>query len=222
MKLSPLAERLLRHRRDLKHRRDKTAVVLAMETGDQSAIVSAIGDNRIFAKMSESVRAAVVEGTFKIALARANDELAERHLDPERRNRDVLLSHLPPILKILDDDVGALDAADMLLPPRGDLFAAVREVTKLKDRLQRLLDGARDFYPWPSRRERRKEPFNSERDRQALLDLIELLGSAGVHVRASSGRKTELLASLYGYATGDRLTIGTVKNLVLKNKYKPD
>ena len=143
MNLSPLAERLLRR----SARRD--CWVVAMEAGDQAEIIAAIGDNPIFAKKSDSVQRAIVEGAFKIALTRANDELAERHVDHESRsrNRDALLSHLPPILKILDDDVGGFDAADMLLDGhRGDLFAAMREATELRRSLQRLLDGARDFY----------------------------------------------------------------------------
>ena len=52
--------------------------------------------------------------------------------------------------------------------------------------------------------------------------MIELLGSVDIHVRASLGRKTKLLAALYGYVTGEPLTVGTVKNLLLKNRYKSD
>ena len=218
MNLSPLAERLLRHRR-------ATTAGVAMEAGDQAEIIAAIGDAPIFAKKSDSVQRAIVAGAFKIALNRANDELAERHLDHDHRirNRDGLLSHLKPILKILDDDVGGLDAADMLLEGhRGELFEAMREATELRQSVQRLLNGARDFTPWPSREGRGEEPFDSERNRQALLELIELLGSVGVHVRASLGRKTKLFAALYGYVTGEPLAVGTVRNLLLKNRYKPD
>ena len=192
-----------------------------MEAGDQAEIIAAIGDDRIFAKRPDSVQRAIVEGAFKIALDRANEELAERHLDHDRRirNRDALISHLVPILKILDDDVGGVDAADMLLEGhRGDLFAAMREATELRRMAQRLLDGARDFTPWPSREERGEERFDSERNRQALLELIALLGSVDVHVRASLGRKTKLLAALYGYVTGKLLTTGTVRNLLLKKQ----
>jgi hypothetical protein len=138
------------------------------------------------------------------------------------RNRNVLKAHLAPILRVLDDDVGAFDAIEWLTDHhRGNVIAAMTELKVFCATGQRLLDGAVNFEPDPGRTGRGEPQLRTELVRQAFFELIEVLESVGVRVGASSSKGrpgSRLLVRLIAYAVGFEVGVETVKDLVQRRR----
>jgi hypothetical protein len=186
--------------------------------------LAAIRAEKALAKLSPADRDRVLAGLFetkrKIENMRTEDRFGDRAL--RLRNRNAMRTHLAPILRVLDDDVGAFDAADWLIGHhRGQVFSAMDELKVFRETGRRLLAGAMDFDPDPSRAGRGEPQLRAELERQAFFELIELIESAGVRVGATSGKGgpgSRLLARLIAYAVGFEVGVETVKDLVQERR----
>jgi hypothetical protein len=182
--------------------------------------LAAIRAEKAFAKLPPADRKRVLAGLFEttrsIEFERRQDRYGDRA--PRLRNRDAMKTHLRPILKILDDDVGAFDAADWLVGyHQGYVFSAMAELKAFRETAQRLLAGAIEFEPWPFR----AGQLRTELMCRAFYELIETLESVGVHVGATGGKGgpgSRLLCRLIAYATGSEPDPESVKVLVQQRR----
>lgn len=187
-----------------------------MTPEERERALAAIRAEKAFVKLSPDNREHVLAGLFETARRIESDREIDRYSDRtlRLRNRDVIKTHLPPILKVLDDPVGLSDALHDWLFGEGNLDGSSNRLKAFRTIGRQLLAGVIKFKPEPGRRGRGEEQLRTELTRQAFFELIEILESVGVQVGATGGKggpTSRLLCRLIGYATGRDPDPETVK-----------
>lgn len=182
--------------------------------------LAAIRAEKAFAQLPAVDQARVLAGLFETQRHIKLEQCYDRYGDRDLRlgNRNALKTHLAPILRVLEDPVGGLDAMDWLTDHhQGDMTAAMAELRVFETTAQRLLEGAIAFDPDPGRTGRGELQLRTDLTRRAFYALIEVLESVGVRVGATSAKRggpgSRLLALLIAYAVGFEVSPATVKAL---------
>jgi hypothetical protein len=179
------------------------------------------GDS-LFATLSSDEQDALLRGVDEIRAEYARDTKRDAILNRDRRIRcrDLILKNLPGLIEALEDPAGRADIEDVFLNDYS--FSA----DVLLNALRLLHHHHQNFEPWPERaysasfdwegnNDGGGERLSTERQRNAVVALVQLLDNHDVRVSSYVGNPGfALLRRLTGQVLGQDLEAEKLRSLV--------